>query len=107
MVTLDDNMKARLSKLTDSDGKIIVTDDMPDDLKGCINYLNNNNISLFSESDPSAYFDDYEPDPFAPGFVDSADSDASIDDDDDDEDVEEYDEDLDDDQNVADLDNIF
>lgn len=94
MVTLDDNMKARLSKLTDSDGKIIVTDDMPEDLKGCINYLNNNNISLFSGPDPSAYVDDYEPDPFAPDYVDSSDDNSTYEDEDDEEDV-------------VDLDNIF
>ena len=71
MVTLDENTKSKLSGLLDSDGKITITDDMPEDLKECINYLNDNNISLLSDPNPEAYKDDIEPDIFAPGYVDT------------------------------------
>ena len=71
MVTVDDTTKSKLSGLLDSDGKITITEDMPEDLKECIKYLNDNNIGLFSESDSSAYIDDSEADPFAPGYVDT------------------------------------
>ena len=71
MVTLDDTTKSKLSGLLDSDGKINITEDMPEDLKECIKYLNDNNVSLLSESDPSVYEAEDEADPFAPGYVDT------------------------------------
>lgn len=116
MVTLDENTKARLSKLTDPDGKIVITDDMPEDLQECIKFLNDNNVSLTSGSDPEAYMDDEEADPFAPGYVDSiADSADSVDDDSDDvaddsddvaDDSDDDDEELDE-EDVAELDDVF
>ncbi len=105
MITVDDNTKAKLNGLTDGDGKIMVSDDMPDDLKAAIKYLNDNNISLFSESNPEAYVEDYEPDPFAPGYVDDSSSE------DDSETFDDTDDDLEDDEDeevsVEDLESMF
>ena len=47
MVTLDEETKAKLGQLIDSDGKVIISDDMPEDLKGCLKYINDNNINIF------------------------------------------------------------
>ena len=107
MVTLDEDTKAKLGQLIDSDGKVMISDDMPEDLKGCLKYLNDNNVSLFS-SNPDAYVDDFEPDPFAAGFQD-AESDTEVVDDEEDDDVEEEEEvdDNVDDNAVEDLDNVF
>lgn len=107
MVTLDEDTKAKLGQLIDSDGKVIISDDMPDDLKGCLKYLNDNNISLFG-SNPDAYVEDFEPDPFAAGFQDDETGSAEIDDEAEDEVEEEEDfDDSIDDNSVEDLDNVF
>lgn len=106
MVTVNDDTMSKLNGLTDDDGKIIVTDDMPDDLKAAINYLNDNNISLFSGPDPQAYVEDYEPDPFAPDYVDDS-SDIESDLDEELEDDEEDDLEEDDETSVEGLDDIF
>lgn len=49
MITIDDNTKNKLSQFLDSDGHIIISDDMPEDLKMAIKYMNDNNINLLSE----------------------------------------------------------
>ena len=109
MVTLDEETKAKLGQLIDSDGKVIISDDMPEDLKGCLKYINDNNINLFS-TNPDAYVEDYEPDPFAPGFQDpEADSEVLDEEDDGEEETEEEEEeeDLVDDNAVNDLESVF
>ena len=58
MVTIDDEMKAKISNMMDSDGKLIITDDMPDDLKSAIQYLNDNNVNILDNSTD----EEYEPD---------------------------------------------
>lgn len=109
MLTLDDATKTKLGQFIDSEGKVVITDDMPEDLKGCLKYINDNNINLFS-SNPDAYVDDYEPDPFAPGFKDEEDDSSDVEDEDSDEedsDEEESEEDSVDDNTVNDLDSVF
>lgn len=114
MITIDDATKAKLNNLTDADGKIMIAEDMPEDLKAAISYLNENNISLFSGPNPEAYEEDYEADPFASGYVDE---DSSTDEDEESDDLE-YDEDDDeedledeastvDEESISDLENIF
>jgi len=88
MVTLDESSKVKLSSFMDDDGKLKITDDMPEDLKAAISYLNENNVSLFSPTDESAYIEDNEPDPFAPGFVDESSDDDTEELDTDEEDIE-------------------
>ena len=68
MIKLDDTTKQRLSRFIGSDGKIIVSDDMPDDLKAAINYMNSNNISLLSEVDPLADEEESDDDDSAGGY---------------------------------------
>lgn len=46
MATLDENAKSVLQKFTDSNGKLIATEDMSDELKEAINYINENNIDF-------------------------------------------------------------
>jgi len=48
MIDID---KQRLSQFVDQDGKIIISDDMPDDLKSAIKYMNDNNVNLFENID--------------------------------------------------------
>lgn len=48
MITIDDETKRKLNEFIDVDGKIIIADSMPDDLKAAIKYLNDNNVNLFS-----------------------------------------------------------
>ena len=43
------NENVEMSELVDVDGKIVITEDMPEDLKIAINYLNKNNIGLFDK----------------------------------------------------------
>ena len=69
MITVDDNMKQRLSRFLDSDGKIMISDDMPDDLKSAIRFLNANNVNLLSENDASA---DYEASELTDPEIDSS-----------------------------------
>ena len=54
MITFDNNKENRLGTLLDSDGKIKISDDMPEDLKAAISYLNANNIGLFDPVSPLA-----------------------------------------------------
>lgn len=49
MITIDDNTKNKLSQFLDSTGHIIISDDMPEDLKNAIKYMNDNNINLLSQ----------------------------------------------------------
>ena len=60
MVTIDNNTKEKISQFVDPSGKLIISDDMPSDLKAAINFLNSNNINIFSENDPSADMPDDE-----------------------------------------------
>ena len=108
MITLDEDTKAKLGQLIDSDGKITITDDMPDDLKGCLKYINDNNINIFG-SNPDAYVEDFEPDPFAPGFKDAEEDSADVEEDDEETEEEEEAEEADsvDEEAVADLDSVF
>ena len=46
MATLDERAKSVLQKFTDSNGKLIATEDMSDELKEAINYINENNIDF-------------------------------------------------------------
>ena len=57
---MNEELQQSLGKLLDSNGKVIVTDDMPDDLKAAINYLNDNNINILSPSDSLADADEEE-----------------------------------------------
>ncbi len=54
MIAINDEMKKQMSQYLDSDGKIMITDDMPDDLKSAINYINANNINVLDGSTPYA-----------------------------------------------------
>lgn len=112
MITVDEETKKKLGQLIDSDGKVIISDDMPEDLKDCLKYLNDNNINLLSPN-PDAYIEDYEPDPFAPDFQDSEDDEEILNEDEEDsEDEEDYDdeeetEDLVDENAINDLESLF
>jgi hypothetical protein len=50
-------MNEKLARFVDENGKIIVSDDMPDNLKSAIDYLNRNNVGFFDE-----IVDDYNDD---------------------------------------------
>ena len=54
---MDSKDKETLKRFLDEDGKIIITEDMPDDLKNAINYMNENNINLL-EKRQHVSFDD-------------------------------------------------
>ena len=56
MVDID---KQKLSQFIDQDGKIIISDDMPDDLKSAIKFMNDNNVGLFENIDVN-FIDDEE-----------------------------------------------
>lgn len=45
---VNERIKETLKKYADADGKLKITDDMPDDLKEAINYFNENNIDIFN-----------------------------------------------------------
>ncbi len=51
---MDDALKQKLSQFVDNEGKLIIQEDMPDDLKDAIKYLNENNINIFAPNDPMA-----------------------------------------------------
>ena len=51
---MDDALKQKLSQFVDNEGKLIIQEDMPDDLKDAIKYLNENNINIFALNDPMA-----------------------------------------------------
>lgn len=99
--------KEKLKNFLDQDGKIMLSDDMPDDLKAAINYLNDNNISLFSPNDPLADAkdviknnpsdDEYDEDSDSESYDDTEDEIEEI------EDIEDDDEDFD----SSDLEDIF
>lgn len=98
-----DISKEQLGKLLDSDGKIMISDDMSDDLKAAINYLNSNNVGLFSPHGAYADVEEEEPDLFA---EDGSDENEEI------EDTEEIEEDdleetSDGDSDIEDLNNLF
>ena len=57
---MDDTLKQKISQFVDNEGKLIVQDDMPDDLKDAIKYLNDNNVNIFAPNDPMADMDDAE-----------------------------------------------
>ena len=104
---MTEEQKEKLTKLVGEDGKIIVLDSMPDDLKAAIEYLNDNNIGLFTDipgkDDPvlSTYNDSED------GDSDSEDSSSSS------EEPNSVSSDIDDsiddseDSNVDDLDSMF
>ncbi|MBR3230384.1 MAG: hypothetical protein IKF91_06135 [Bacilli bacterium] len=48
MATLDEKSRDILNKFTNPEGKLIVTDDMSDDLKEAIEYINENNLDIFN-----------------------------------------------------------
>lgn len=48
MVVLDDYTKKLVTELMDENGKIMIVDSMPDDLKRAIKSINDNNIDIFS-----------------------------------------------------------
>lgn len=54
MVTIDNETKERLSQFIDPNGRLVISEDMPSDLKAAISFLNSNNINIFSENDPLA-----------------------------------------------------
>ncbi|MBR3362871.1 MAG: hypothetical protein IKG40_02980 [Bacilli bacterium] len=45
---MNEETKEKLKQFVGQDGKIIITDDMPDDLKAAINFLNENDVDIFS-----------------------------------------------------------
>ena len=101
-----------LSGFMDVDGKIIISDNMPDDLKEAITFLNDNNINLFTK------IEDYEIDDLNKDDLDEDELDEDdLDEDDlDEDDLDEDDldeDDLDDEglgsasSNVDDLNNLF
>ena len=57
---MDDALKQKLSQFVDNEGKLIVQEDMPQDLKDAIKYLNDNNVNIFAPNDPMADVDDAE-----------------------------------------------
>lgn len=57
---MDDALKQKLSQFVDNEGKLIIQDDMPQDLKDAIKYLNDNNVNIFAPNDPMADADDAE-----------------------------------------------
>ena len=59
-IYMDDTLKQKISQFVDNEGKLIVQDDMPDDLKDAIKYLNDNNVNIFAPNDPMADMDDAE-----------------------------------------------
>ena len=46
-----DNANVNLAQFMDENGKIIISDNMPNDLKEAINFLNENNVNLFTKID--------------------------------------------------------
>ena len=57
---MDDALKQKLSQFVDNEGKLIIQEDMPDDLKDAIKYLNDNNVNIFAPNDPLANSDESE-----------------------------------------------
>ena len=103
MVDID---KQKLSQFIDQDGKIIISDDMPDDLKSAIKFMNDNNVGLFENIDVN-FIDDEESEGVEETYDNISLSDAS-------EDggvsFEEEEDDLNeetDDSSLQDLDNLF
>ena len=104
-----DNANVNLAQFMDENGKIIISDDMPADLKEAINYLNENNVNLFTKIDDVevSELDDDE------DLEDELDLDDDSDEEDDLDDDFELDDDLDDDldendsSNVEELNNLF
>ena len=99
--------KEKLKSFIDQDGKIILSEDMPDDLKAAINYLNNNNISLFSPNGPLADAKNVIKDnPSDDEYDEDSDDESYIDDDDEIEEIEDI---IDDDEEFdsSDLEDIF
>lgn len=97
-----DETKQKLMRFIDSDGKIVVTDDMPADLKAAINYLNQNNVSLFSKVNDEDDGIDYDEDNVPSIDDEELDDDSNEELEDSDDEIEET-EDL----NVQDLNDIF
>lgn len=57
MIEDREKVKEMLLKLKDENGKFVVTDDMPEDIKNTLNFMNENGVDIYSDQ-PIADFDD-------------------------------------------------
>ena len=48
MAKMNEQLRETLQHLVNSDGKLIITEEMPDDIKDALNYFNENNIDIFN-----------------------------------------------------------
>ena len=105
---MDSKDKERLKQFLDEDGKIIITDDMPDDLKQAINYMNENNINLL-EKRQHVSFDDEDTDEIDDSDDESFDLSSEVEFEDEDAEEVENDNISDeaDESSLQDLDNLF
>ena len=101
-----DEENVSYSNMMDENGKIIISDNMPDDLKMAINYLNENNVNLNSKIEEYDLDDDLDDD-----LIDDVDND--LDDNLTDDEDNDLDDDLDDSKvegessNLDDLNSLF
>lgn len=110
---MDDALKQKLSQFVDIEGKLIIQDDMPEDLKDAIQYLNDNNVNIFAPNDPEAdqefvevFSEDISPDELAYNANDQAGVNEEINVEIDNTGVDYIDENVDDNK-LDDLENLF
>ena len=106
---MDSKDKERLKQFLDEDGKIIITEDMPDDLKQAINYMNENNINLLEKRQHVSFDDDDDMDEIDDSNDDSFDLSSDVEFEDEDAEEPENDNlsDETDESSLQDLDNLF
>lgn len=80
MINQDEQLKGLLEKLRDKSGKIIVTDDMSDDLKKALTTINEENIDIFSPKYSEEELEKMDNDEFEDNDVEELDSVTDFDD---------------------------
>ena len=86
---MNEDINKKLASFMDTDGKIILTDDMPSDLKAAINYLNENNVNLFTNINEDE-FEDTAEDELREEIADNDSIDSDVVDDLDEDEAESY-----------------
>ena len=61
-MNIDEETRQKISSFVGPDGKIVMSDEFPDDLKNVINYLNANNINILDTTNLDADIIDEEND---------------------------------------------